>query len=231
MTIDGGKSSGRDFQTPRKWKTSNVTQYPLTPMSKWRTLVKKKTNFRNWNAGLFGFVYLDPVGQNCGTKFRNLCNLLERNLCGQPLVRIALGASVAFFHPLPSVYAIFWAHCMYCRFSRFLLLLTIFGANRILASHLLGAHCPLSLSRTFAVSVFVARGLIFSCGVLSPEGAIALRENELLRCIRVPLHTQVSACTEMRLSHYGCQDTREETMTKTLQVLCWTDSESGRVCK
>ena len=26
----------------------------------------------------------------------------------------------------------------------------------------------------------------------------------------MPLHTQVSACTEMRLSPYGCQDTRGE---------------------
>ena len=43
--------------------------------------------------------------------------------------------------------------------------------------------CP----RCFCV---VVRGLIFSCGVLLPEGAIALRWNELLRCMRVPLHTQ-----------------------------------------
>ena len=91
-----------------------MTQYPLTTKSKWRTL-RNDSNFRNWNARLFGFVYLNPVGQKFGTKFRNLCNVLERNVCGQPLVRIALGAVVAFFDPLPSIYAIFYlVHCMYC---------------------------------------------------------------------------------------------------------------------
>ena len=73
-----------------------VTQYPLTTMSKWRTLLND-SNFRNWNARLFGFVYLDPVGQKFVTKLRNPCNLLERNLCGQPLVRIPLGAFAALF--------------------------------------------------------------------------------------------------------------------------------------
>ena len=36
-------------------------------MSQWEAL-RNHSSFRNWNAGLFGFVYLDPVGEKLWDK-------------------------------------------------------------------------------------------------------------------------------------------------------------------
>ena len=149
-----------------------MTQYPLTTMSKWRTLLD------------------------------------ERNLCGQPLVRIALGAFVAFLHPLPSIWAVFClAHCMYCIFHLIFFAHHFWREPDACISFAGRSLSTLTFSylRSFCV---VSRGLIFSCGVFVARRCHCASSERF-----AAPHTRAAPCTSQRLYGneivaYGCWDTR-----------------------
>ena len=81
---EGGCRIVRCVHRARTFSVSHDAVSAYTQV-KMKDALKFTENCRNRNARLFGSVYLDPVGPKIGTKFKNLCFFLERNLYGEPL--------------------------------------------------------------------------------------------------------------------------------------------------